>query len=126
MIIIEKVSKRECERCGESASIKVKIGDAEFIVCDDCAKNLQEALKIHQKHNNSHIVLTKTKRVIMKKSKIKTMLEDFLEKHPKAMLYNETGTPTMFPIELGYCGAPCGKECKGRCNLECWHKPLEV
>lgn len=52
----------------------------------------------------------------------KTMLQDFLEKYPKARL-RDNGTPKdVCPYSLGYeehkgC-------CDGRC-MKCWNRPLE-
>lgn len=52
----------------------------------------------------------------------KTMLQDFLEKYPKARL-RDNGTPKdVCPYSLGYeehkgC-------CDGRC-IKCWNRPLE-
>lgn len=54
----------------------------------------------------------------------KTMLQDFLEKYPKAML-SEDGVPKYTcPHELGYCEEIYCHTNKGDC-LVCWNRPLE-
>ena len=55
----------------------------------------------------------------------KTILQDFLEKYPKAKLRND-GTPTgVCPEDLGYCkGRYCNEINKLDC-LACWNRPLE-
>ena len=55
----------------------------------------------------------------------KTMLQDFLEKYPKAKLFND-GTPyRICPEDLGYCDEvddckPYTRDC-----VACWNRPLE-
>lgn len=117
MIRINQVLNRECECCEGKAHIRVRVADAEVILCRSCARQLQEALKIEEDHEGVEIEIKGMKKNV-------TRLEDFLKKHPKAILYSKTGTPAIMPSELGYCGAGCD-ECEGRCTLECWHKPLE-
>ena len=52
----------------------------------------------------------------------KTMLQDFLEKYPKANLNND-GTPKgVCPYSLGYEEEQ--DWCDGRC-MKCWNRPLE-
>lgn len=51
----------------------------------------------------------------------KTMLQDFLEKFPKAKL-NDYGVPRVCPSLLGYKDMiPCNRL---KCN-ECWNRPLK-
>lgn len=62
----------------------------------------------------------------------KTRLQDFMEKHPNAPLYeyDEGEFPMTFPSVLGYCGNkssfPCG-DCPYDTEPEtfCWNLPLE-
>lgn len=51
----------------------------------------------------------------------KTKLQDFLEKHPCAIL-DEDGIPIICAGEIGYCDSNC--EVKLSC-YECWNEPLE-
>lgn len=53
--------------------------------------------------------------------KMKTMLEDFLEKHPKAKLLDD-GTPVCCPFILGY-----EEEKNEKCMncVECWNRSIE-
>lgn len=54
----------------------------------------------------------------------KTMLQDFLEKYPKARL-EKNGTPKdVCPENLGYCEEIYCHTNKGDC-LACWNRPLE-
>ena len=56
-----------------------------------------------------------------KKHPQKTMLQDFLEKFPKAKL-NDYGVPRVCPSLLGYKDMiPCNRL---KCN-ECWNRPLK-
>ena len=53
----------------------------------------------------------------------KTILQDFLEKYPKAKL-RDNGTPNFCPEYLGYCEeAYCYKN--DRDCVKCWNRPLE-
>ena len=55
----------------------------------------------------------------------KTMLQDFLEKFPKAPLDND-GIPGNCPQSLGYCSeAYCGIYPIGKICIKCWNRPLE-
>lgn len=58
---------------------------------------------------------------------IKTILQDFLEKYPNAVLRND-GTPNVCPQDLGYLKENKNKkDCdifKGNC-LKCWSRELE-
>lgn len=49
----------------------------------------------------------------------KTMMQDFLEKYPKAYI-NPLGAPPICPHNLGYKKQNCVGDC-----LECWSRPLE-
>ena len=51
----------------------------------------------------------------------KTFLSDFLEKHPKAPLDIDFGTPQCCPNTLGYTN---NKKCLIKC-IDCWNRPLE-
>ena len=115
MIKFENVVKRECENCYGDADIRVTVGDAEFIICNKCARQLQEALIVQQSHNDISITIQED---LTAKAKVKTMLDDFKEKHPNALLID--GVPAILPTELGYCGSLCKN-----CSLECWYNPLE-
>lgn len=56
----------------------------------------------------------------------KTMLQDFLEKHPKAKIYqsgNQKGTPKVCPHNLGYCKD--NSFCDNHSCFDCWNRPLE-
>lgn len=53
----------------------------------------------------------------------KTLLQDFLEKYPKAPL-EDNGIPLMCPDRLGYLPRDCSDACKVSC-MECWNRPLE-
>lgn len=55
----------------------------------------------------------------------KTMLQDFLEKFPKAPLDND-GIPRNCPQSLGYCDdAYCGIHPTGKICIKCWNRPVE-
>lgn len=51
----------------------------------------------------------------------KTMLMDFMEKHPNAPLNKNNGTPNICPADLGY---EKEQECSIGC-LDCWNRPLQ-
>lgn len=51
----------------------------------------------------------------------KTMLQDFLEKYPKAQR-KKSGEPAICPETLGY--RPEGTGCHVEC-YDCWNRPLE-
>lgn len=53
----------------------------------------------------------------------KTMLQDFLEKYPKAKL-EENGTPSFCPEDLGYCEEVYCDINSLDCT-KCWNRPLE-
>lgn len=55
----------------------------------------------------------------------KTMLQDFLEKYPKAILSKRDGAPGIRPYNicphyLGYGKGECNKDC-----TSCWNRPIE-
>lgn len=54
---------------------------------------------------------------------VKTILQDFLEKYPNAML-DESGVPKTCPNALGYTKEN-GCVYDGNCR-DCWNRPLEV
>lgn len=53
----------------------------------------------------------------------KTMLQDFLEKHPDAPLNANSDYPECCPFMLGYKKGDCIKP-RGTC-VECWNRPVE-
>lgn len=53
---------------------------------------------------------------------VKTMLQDFFEKHPKAARRPE-GDPIGCVVTLGYRTGNEG--CFGNCCFDCWNRPLE-
>lgn len=60
---------------------------------------------------------------------MKTYLEDFLEKYPKAVLDRE-GLPVICPYQLGYDGKPICEEIGERslnCYIceKCWNRVIE-
>lgn len=54
----------------------------------------------------------------------KTMLQDFLEKFPNAILGETTKLPNFCPIHLGYEKSNSNVCDKYTC-FECWNRPLE-
>lgn len=53
----------------------------------------------------------------------KMMLQDFLEKYPKAPLYSN-GTPQTCPYKLGYIDEE-SCDCNHSCT-KCWNRPMEA
>lgn len=51
----------------------------------------------------------------------KTRLDDFMEKHPKAMVPNGE-VPDVCAAYLGYCSKNC--DTRTTCT-ECWNKPMK-
>lgn len=87
------------------------------VECDDCPmlgasrkciNAVEESVDIVEKWSKEH--------------PIKTILADFLEKHPNAPLDNN-GVPRLCPKHLGYEGEYA--DCHGLHCVECWNRPLE-
>lgn len=77
-------------------------------VCHLIPRNIEQLVSIVEKWSKEHPQ--------------KTMLQDFLEKHPNAPL-DDDGTPQACPDKLGYSKYGCSvvdKYCK-----KCWNRPLE-
>lgn len=95
------VACSNCLLCSESNGIEVNCGELEM-------SYPERAIEIIEKWSEEH--------------PRKTLLQDFLEKYPKARL-RDNGTPKdVCPYSLGYeehkgC-------CDGRC-MKCWNRPLE-
>ena len=53
----------------------------------------------------------------------KTILEDFMEKHPNAPLFSDK-TPQICPITLGYWSKEEITGCLYKSCLDCWNQPL--
>lgn len=96
------------------------------IDCDDCPLNrdnnemrvgcreleyfyTKEAVSIVQKWSEAH--------------PRKTILQDFLEMHPNALLMGE-GFPAICSHHLGYEEETCVQAFDGKCKA-CWNRPLE-
>ena len=81
--------------------------------CDSYERTFpKEAIAIVQKWSDEH--------------PIKTILDDFLEKYPKANLRPNGTFPYLCPYSLGYeeaayCGGQEFKDCR-----KCWSRPLEA
>lgn len=72
-------------------------------------ENPEEAVKIIEKWSKEH--------------PRKTMLQDFLEKHPNAPL-NDDGTPDVCPYRLGYTKETGCSYSINEC-FDCWSRPME-
>ena len=72
----------------------------------------KEAISIVQKWSDEH--------------PIKTILDDFLEKYPKANLRPNGASPYLCPYSLGYEEAAYCDGQEFRNCRECWNRPLEV
>ena len=55
---------------------------------------------------------------------VKTRLQDFMEKHPNAMV-KRNGLPPFMPTWLGYCSKSCHSCERQPTDKECWDLPLE-
>lgn len=56
---------------------------------------------------------------------VKTRLEDFIEKHPKAKRDENTGVPRIVPTYIGYCDKCPTCRLYREASYCCWHEPLD-
>lgn len=100
-------------------SIGRKSGICSGVSCSDCPfyANKRELLcgEFESEHPEKAVAIVEK---WAEEHPSKTMLQDFLEKHPKAKL-NDDGTPFICPHYLGYKYA-CEKGC-----TDCWNRPIE-
>ena len=105
--MLEALGGCKGENCNNCPFSSFKNGSD--LACLDFQKcYLEEAVAIVEKWSQEHPQ--------------KTMLHDFLEKHPKANLNNDGIPKGVCPYSLGYEEEQAW--CDGRC-AKCWNRPLE-
>lgn len=112
MDAIEFIKERN-RMCDFYKSCKIKGCPAENLSCDSLEEIAIQGFK-----------LIRDVEQWSKEHPQKTMLQDFLEKFPNAILDETTKVPNFCPIHLGYeksTSNVCGKY---TC-FECWNRPLE-
>lgn len=114
--------------------IEIRNRMCERMLCDDCPiNNINEAKgKAELRYTCWAIICNfpaEVEKALIewdKANPVKTLLSDFLEKHPKTGL-DDDGTPHVCPCDLGYTtGNDCVIDKNGDLDcLACWSRPLE-